>query len=444
MRYYWQSALVACMVFFFSFGNEILNVSYPTADLLVQNGAIFHPDVQKTNTPIECFDMGTTGNIEIPNVALPQGPFSIEGKFFLRSYKQTDPNISGILEGFACDYGNTGAGNTEGVEFRVGGGYQYPLINDLGASYSIQSSAAISKAIGEFGLGVGQHIWKEVYTNCSIVTNQWIHMAATWDGTNMLVYLNGREATDSWRTVGAQLKVLIANSRTVFIGSENASAGRHFDGMIAYAKVYNQALSRLEIWDKYRESLGKDRCDHFIRIESPRCGEVISCESKIKFSVRDSLDNDVTTPGQVFSVWICREPTFSDSSARIFKTTSRECFLKDLAGTNNATVDCVYYFRISADNPAGLSKKADAGLMPESGTVPTYLVNSPIKVVPRAVLGSAHKGKTSISRFDGQIIYDVRGRSVGVGSKTGLSNLKYGVYFVKTQNSSGQKMLFVK
>jgi hypothetical protein len=409
--------------------------------MLIQNGATIHPDAVKTPIPIECFEMGTIGNIEIPNVALPQGPFSVEGKFLLRSYKETDPNISGILEGFSCDYGNTGAGNTEGVDFRVGGGYQYPLLNDLGISYSIQSSAAISKAIGEFGLGVGQHIWKEVYTNCSIVTNEWIHMAATWDGTKMLVYLNGHEATDSWRTVGAQLPVLIATSRTVFIGSENASAGRHIDGMIAYVKVYDQALSPLDIWDKYRESIGKDRCDHFIRIESPRCGEVISCESKIKFSVRDSLDNDVTTPGQVFSVWICREPTFSDSSVRIFKTTSTECFLKDLAGANNASVDGVYYFRISADNSAALSKKTDSGVLPESGTLPTYLVNSPMKILPRAVLGSTHKGKTNINQFDGQVIYDVTGRSIGVGSKVGL---KYGVYFVKMQNSSGQKMLFVK
>jgi hypothetical protein len=456
MKNFWHSVFIMCIMVFFSYGNEILNVSYSTSGLLLQNGAVIHPDASMITDPTECFDMGTNGNIEIPNIALPQGPFSIESKFYLRGYNESDPNISGILEAFSCDYGNTGAGNTEGVAFRIGGGYLYPLkiqdvynnINDWTPpdESAKTARAAISKAIGEFSLGVGQHVWKEVYTNHCIETDTWIHMAVTWDGTNMLVYLNGHDATDNCRILGSQLPAFIANVRTVFIGAENAASSLHFNGKIAYVKIYDEALSSGEIWNKYRQSAGSGKCANFIKIESPRCGEVISPDTKINFSVRDSMDNDVTPPGQAFTVYICREPTFSDtSSVRTFQTTAAGCVLRDHFGADYSNVDGLYYFRISAGNTAGLNKRTDdKNLLPESGILPAYLLGSSMKIVPRPVLGSVHKGISNIRQLTNQVIYDVHGRSIGIGTKVSLSTLKYGIYFVKIENRTGQKLLYVK
>src|SRR5271157_1605454 len=452
MKNYLHSALLLCTVVLFAYGDEILAVNYSTANLLLQNGAIIHPDASKTADPIQCFDMGTTGLIEIPNIALPQGPFSIESEFYLRGYNENDPDISGVFEGFNCDYGNTGAGNTEGVDLRVGGGYNYPLkIQDVFNNVSDwdppddsakMARAAISLAIGELAVGVGQHIWKEVYTNSCIETNTWKHMVAMWDGTKMLVYLNGHDATDNWRTLGSELPVLIANVRTVYVGAQDATAARHMNGKIGFVNVYNEALSPSDVWNKYRQSVGGSKCARFIQIESPRCGEVISPDTKMKFSVRDSLGNDVTPSGQSYSVHICREPTFSDPSARTYQTAMTECGLKDLVGADTLNLSGLFYFRIAAGNISGLSKRADDLPVAQSGTLPAYLISSSTKIAPHA--GLVHKGIANISQLANQVVYDIRGRSIGIGSKVPLSTLQNGIYFVKTGNMAGQKILFVK
>lgn len=452
MKNYFYGALLLCSAVLFAYGDQILTVNYSMANQLLQNGAIIHPDASKTTDPIQCFDMGTTGLIEIPNIALPQGPFSIESEFYLRGYNETDPDISGVFEGFNCDYGNTGAGNTEGVEFRVGGGYNYPLkIQDVYNNVSDwvppddsakTARAAISLAIGEFGLGVGQHIWKEIYTNSCIETNTWMHMVATWDGTTMLVYLNGRDATDNWRTTGAQLPVLIANVRTVYVGAQDATAARHVNGKIGFVNVYNEVLSPGDVWNKFRQSAGGNICARFIEIESPRCGEVISPDTKIKFSVRDSLGNDVTPSGKSYSVHICREPTFSDPSAKTYQTAVTACGLKDLVGADTINLSGLFYFRITDGPASALSKRADDAPVAQSGTLPAYLISSSTKIAPHA--GLVHKGTANIGQLANQVIYDIRGRTMGIGSKVPLSTLQNGIYFVKTGAMAGQKILFVK
>lgn len=68
-----------CVAITLSLGGEVFNFSDSTISLLQNNGAIVHPDAAKVTEPVECFDLGSTGTVEIPNVALPQGPFSIMG-----------------------------------------------------------------------------------------------------------------------------------------------------------------------------------------------------------------------------------------------------------------------------------------------------------------------------------------------------------------------------
>ena len=107
------------------YAGEVLNVGNDTWTALQSNGAVMYTDAFLTTNPIACFDMGSIGTLQIPFYAMPQGPFSIEGKFFLRSYNGSDPNISDIFASFNTNYG--GANNSEGFDFRVGGGYNYAL-----------------------------------------------------------------------------------------------------------------------------------------------------------------------------------------------------------------------------------------------------------------------------------------------------------------------------
>jgi hypothetical protein len=456
MKYHRLIVLLMCAAVPFAHGGEVLNASYDTWTLLQQNGATINSDASLSTDPIACLDMGSSGSVTIPSVAMPQGPFSIESRFFLRNYNGTDPNISEILAAFNCNYG--GASNSEGVDFEIGGGYNYSLkVQDVYHNVSDwvppsesekAARAAVSKAIGKFGLGSGTNVgghgaWKEVFTDRCIEINKWVHMVATWDGTSMLFYLNGHNATDTWRSVGSGLPAFIASVRTVMIGAETITAWRHMDGKIGYVKMYNEALSSCEVWSKYRQSLGSDRCVDFIKVESPRCGEVISRDTKVKFSVRDSMDNDVTPPGQTFTVHICKEPTFTDAVSG-YPTAATECAFGDLVGAGEWNSDGLLYCRISAcKTAAALSKTADDNLIAESGVLPAYILASATKNAPYAIPVTHLKKVTSIRQLTNEAVFDIRGRKVGVGAKVASSSLKYGVYFIKASDGTGRKILYV-
>jgi hypothetical protein len=155
------------------------------------------------------------------------------------------------------------------------------------------------------------------------------------------------------------------------------------------------------------------------------------------------MDNDVTPPGQAFTVHICREPTFTDS-VHSYPTTATESIFGDLVGADEWSSDGLLYCRISACNSSGLRKTADSNIMAESGTLPAYLFGSPTKITPSTNPGAIHKGITNIRQLSDEVIFDIRGRKVGVGAKAASSPLKCGIYFIKTANGTGQKILYLK
>ena len=449
MNNFLRCSLLLCTAISLSSSGEVFNFSDSAFSFLQNTGAIMHPDAAMISQPVKCFDMGSTGSVEIPNVAIPQGPFSIESRFYVRGYNETDPNISEVLAAFDCGSG------TEGTDFRVGGGYNYALkIQDVYNNFSDwnrpddfekTARAAVSKAVGEFALGSGQGAWKEAFTDRCIETNKWMHMVATWDGTNMLLYLNGHNATDAWRTIGSALPAYIKSSRTVMIGAQTVDAWRHINGMIKYVKIYSQAFSQCQVWQNYRQSLGNEQCADFIKIESPLCGEVISPVTKIKFGVKDSADNDITPSGQSFTVQVCRDPTFTDS-VRSYLTSTTQCTFGNLVGDDYWDFEGLLYFRISTGNQSVLNKKTSVApatsgsIGAASGMISAYLLNSASKIAKPGYIG---KGLAGVKQFSGAAIFDIRGRMVNAGAKS-LAQMKNGVYFVKTANGAGQKILFTK
>jgi hypothetical protein len=436
-----------CVALSLSFGGEVFNFSNASFPLLQAEGAILHPDAAKVVQPVACFDMGLTGTVEIPNIAIPQGPFSIESRFYVRGYNETDPNISEVLAAFDCGSG------TEGTDFRIGGGYNYALkIQDVYKNFSDwdrpdgaekASRAAVSKAIGEFCLGSGQGAWKEVFTDRCIEKNKWMHMVATWNGEAMLLYLNGHNATDAWRTVGSALPKYIKTSRTLMIGNEFVDGGRHINGMIEYVKIYNEAFSPSQVWNSFRQSIGNDQCAGFIEIESPRCGEVISHGTKIKFAMNDSADNDITPPGKTFSIQICREPTFTDA-VRTFTISATESTFGELVGWSDADFDGLLYVRVLSGSQSGLSKKTASDPAAQSGTLAAYFVSSATNITQRTNHGAMVNGLRIFRQLTHRAIFDIRGRTLGIGAKATLSSMKNGVYFVKTENGASRKFLYAK
>jgi hypothetical protein len=71
--------------------------------------------------------------------------------------------------------------------------------------------------------------------------NTWTHLAATYDGANLRLYVNGNQVASKAQT--GNIKVSGAALR---IGG-NSSFGEYFKGLIDEVHVYNRALSQAEI-----------------------------------------------------------------------------------------------------------------------------------------------------------------------------------------------------
>lgn len=436
------------------YGAEVLSISYETWGTLQQNGAVLHPDASLVSDPIACLDMGSNGFGDIPSIALPQGAFSIESRFFLRDYNGFDPNISDIFAGFSINY--DGDNNSEGIDFRVGGGYNYALkiqdvfhnLTDWNTPTESQKAAraSISRAIGELAIGSGKNVnghgaWKEVFTDRCVEKNKWMHMVATWNGTALRMYLNGHHATDPWRTVGSELPAFIEKNRTITLGAANASKVRHFNGKIGYVKIYDQALESFEIWRKYRESLGSNRCEDFIKIESPRCGELISPETEIKFAIKDSMDNDVTSPELTFKITISKDPGFS-GTVHSFPLKATGSTFGGLFTNSSNTLEGLLYFRIATGADSGLRKTTATALAAESGTLPIYLVPSANRV-HRPAVASARLPAAFLGRLTNGSVYDLRGRFVNHKAKPANMSLKNGVYIIQSAGGAVRQMMYM-
>jgi len=105
---------------------------------------------------------------------------------------------------------------------------------------------------GEYGSWVGG--------GSTIPTNQWSHCALTFDGRNMVVYINGSRT----RTFDGASGAVIATTGPFKIGSRSplqvsASPASRFNGLIDEVGVYSRALSAEEIQAIYNAS-GAGKC----------------------------------------------------------------------------------------------------------------------------------------------------------------------------------------
>ncbi len=79
-------------------------------------------------------------------------------------------------------------------------------------------------------------------TNLESLNGEWHHMAGTFDGTELKFYLDGQlEITLAFEgTIGTA-------AHPVTIGENSQATGRFFDGMLDDLRIYNHALTELEI-----------------------------------------------------------------------------------------------------------------------------------------------------------------------------------------------------
>ena len=105
---------------------------------------------------------------------------------------------------------------------------------------------------GAYHLYRGTNGWTFLLGTTSLVHNSgipstgtWYHIAATYDGSNQKLYING-ELVDTEAMTGS----IPTNNNTLYIGGDTTD--RYFDGKIGQVRIYSSALTADEVMQNYR------------------------------------------------------------------------------------------------------------------------------------------------------------------------------------------------
>ena len=85
------------------------------------------------------------------------------------------------------------------------------------------------------GGGMNTGAYQEVVSGTLLPTNTWSHVAATWDGVTLRLYVNGVQVGSR-----AAAGTLLTTSNPLRIGG-NANRGEYFAGTIDEVRVYDRA-----------------------------------------------------------------------------------------------------------------------------------------------------------------------------------------------------------
>ncbi|XP_015273228.1 PREDICTED: pappalysin-2 [Gekko japonicus] len=75
----------------------------------------------------------------------------------------------------------------------------------------------------------------------------WTHLAATYDGHQMLMYLNGERVARSSQQSGALHSLFMASCRTLILGGDNSEDGHNFRGHLALLALWSVALPQQKL-----------------------------------------------------------------------------------------------------------------------------------------------------------------------------------------------------
>ena len=102
----------------------------------------------------------------------------------------------------------------------------------------------------------------EITSHASLTSGVWHHIAGTYDGARLRLYVDGQPYGSPLPHIG-KISPMLAGS-FVAIGSEDGRTGfpncvgsRYFDGLIDEVSIYNRALSNLEISAIYKSGRAK-------------------------------------------------------------------------------------------------------------------------------------------------------------------------------------------
>ncbi len=105
--------------------------------------------------------------------------------------------------------------------------------------YYMEASSSVNQAPEVGGIFAdGKHI---VIAPAPLATNAWTHLAVTYDGAMLKLYVNGVLVTNTPVT-----SLITTSTNPLFIGGDQ-TMGQYFHGRIDEVRVYNRALSAAEV-----------------------------------------------------------------------------------------------------------------------------------------------------------------------------------------------------
>ncbi len=90
------------------------------------------------------------------------------------------------------------------------------------------------------------------YLGITSTSDQWVHIAEVWDGTNLLVYVNGQLKITAAGTGGT---TALATAQSILTIGCNPSNSQCFNGLFDEFQVWNVARTATEIQNSYKKPL---------------------------------------------------------------------------------------------------------------------------------------------------------------------------------------------
>jgi hypothetical protein len=121
-------------------------------------------------------------------------------------------------------------------------GWQTVLLKEAGAgmAYELYANNDVNRPAVYFSTPGGA--LRAATGTAKVAANAWTHLAATFDGTNLRVYVNGVLVRNVLRA-----GPIVASTGVLHIGGNQVWGGEFFTGLIDEVRIYNRALSAGEI-----------------------------------------------------------------------------------------------------------------------------------------------------------------------------------------------------
>ncbi len=183
----------------------------------------------------------------------------------------------------------------------------------------------------------------------------WYHIVIVRKGATTLLYVNGREFAQVNAPVSQ--RVNISNSEPLTVGRSNCSLDRDFKGFLDEIRLYNRALSRVDVEDLYvhpdeiaigKKAVGTKDTTIFIG-DAVQVSLTSTCATNFLWSPAAGV-SDLNIPNPVLT------PSFSTTYAVKFSSAAYPCIKNDslrITVVDPATLDCKDILLPTAFTPNG-------------------------------------------------------------------------------------------